>query len=300
MNSTLLKLAQSLGFKKDIDNLKSNTTEGIDSVSEVYDLLLTNIDRINVLESSLSGTSVANGSSGTSGVNGSAGSSGISGENGLSGISGESGSSGTSGANGSSGSSGVNGSEGSSGTSGVNGSSGTSGVNGSSGTSGESGSAGSSGTSGGNKKVAFSPMNISSCDTAPTAGTTQFYYLTIAEMDMTISKAKLWGYSGNDTVLFGIYRGTFGSHTLIGEGSAVCGLGPNVIDIIPKEGQTLDVTTGENLIVGFYPNGTSWRTIYDIGINDLIFGITNTNNINSMPATISGTATAVRFALTLY
>ncbi len=108
------------------------------------------------------------------------------------------------------------------------------------------------------------------------------------------------GYSGTDTVLFGIYRGTFESHTLIGEGSAVCGLGPNVIDIIPKEGQTLDVTAGENLIVGFYPTGTSWRTIYDNGINDLTFGLANTNNINSMPTTILGTATAIRFALTLY
>lgn len=213
MNSTLQKLAQSLGFKKDIDNIKSNTTEGVDSISEVYSLLLTNIDRINTLENNLSG--------GT-------------------------------------------------------------------------------GTTITNKNIAFSPMNISSCDLAPTAGTTQYYYLTIAEMDMTISKAKLWGYSGTDTVLFGIYRGTFDSHTLIGEGNAVCGIGPNIINITPKQGQTLDVTAGENLIVGFYPNGTSWRTIYDTGINDLNFAKTNTNNINSMPENIIGTATAVRFALTLY
>jgi hypothetical protein len=39
MNSTLQKLAQSLGFKKDIDNIKSNSTEGVDSISEVYNLL---------------------------------------------------------------------------------------------------------------------------------------------------------------------------------------------------------------------------------------------------------------------
>jgi len=213
MNSTLQKLAQSLGFKQDIDNLKSNTTEGIDSISEVYDLLLTNINRINTLENNLSGGTGATIT---------------------------------------------------------------------------------------NKNVAFSPMNISSCDSAPTAGTTQFYYLTIAEMDMTISKAKVWGYSGTDTVLFGIYRGTFESHTLIGEGSAVCSLGPNIIDIIPKEGQTLDVTVGEDIIVGFYPTGTSWRTIYDNGISDGLFAVSNTSNINSMPATILGTATAVRFALTLY
>ena len=213
MNSTLQRLAQSLGFKQDIDNVKSNTTEGIDSVSEVYNLLLTNIDRINSLENNLSGSNNFIES---------------------------------------------------------------------------------------NKKVAFSPMNISSCDTAPSAATTQYYYLTIAEMDMTISKAKLWGYSGTDTVLFGVYRGTFGSHTLIGEGSAVCGIGPNIINITPKAGQTLNVTAGENLIVGFYPNGTSWRTIYDVGINDLNFGLMNTNNINSMPSNIIGTSTAVRFALTLY
>ena len=98
------------------------------------------------------------------------------------------------------------------------------------------------------------------------------------------------GYNGTDTVLFGIYRGTFGSHTLIGEGSAVCGLGPNVIDIIPKEGQTLDITTGENLIVGFYPAGTSWRTIYDIGINDLMCELMNL--VVSIVLTLSGSANA--------
>jgi hypothetical protein len=218
MNSTLQRLIQSLGFKQDIDNVKSNNTEGVDSISEVYNLLLSNINRITSLENSLTGNTINTGTT----------------------------------------------------------------------------------TSTTNAKLAFSPMNISSCDLAPTAGTTQYYYLTIAEMDMTISKAKLWGYSGTDTVLFGIYRGTFASHTLIGEGSAVCNVGPNIINITPKQGQTLDVVAGENLIVGFYPNGTSWRTIYDTGINDLTFGLTNTNNINSMPSNIIGTATAVRFALTLY
>jgi hypothetical protein len=213
MSSTLQSLINALGFKQDIDKVKSNTEEGVDSISEVYDAVLANTTRITNLEETVN-----------------------------------------------------------------------------------------SGNLGGsvNKNVAFSPMNISSCDLAPTAGTTQYYYLTIAEVDMTISKAKLWGYSGTDTVLFGIYRGTFASHTLIGEGSAVCGVGPNVINITPKAGQSLSVTAGENLIVGFYPNGTSWRTIYDTGINDLTFGLTNTNNIANMPTTILGTSTPVRFALTLY
>ena len=151
-----------------------------------------------------------------------------------------------------------------------------------------------------NKKVAFSPMNISSCDLAPTAASTQYYYLTVAEMDMTISKAKLWGYSGSDLVMVGIYRGTLSSHTLIGEGSLTCGIGPNIINLTAKSGQTLNVTSGENLVVGIYPDGTSWRTIYDTGVSDITFGITNTSNLTSMPTTITGTATAIRFALTLY
>ena len=151
-----------------------------------------------------------------------------------------------------------------------------------------------------NKKVAFSPMNISSCDLAPTAASTQYYYLTVSEMDMLISNAKIWGYSGSDLVMVGIYRGTLSSHTLIGEGSLTCGIGPNIINITAKSGQNLNVTAGENLVVGFYPDGTSWRTIYDTGISDTTFGITNTSNVISMPSTITGTATGIRFALTLY
>jgi hypothetical protein len=158
----------------------------------------------------------------------------------------------------------------------------------------------STGGGGGVTSVAFSPINIGICDTAPTAASTQYYYQTVAEATMTISKAKLWGYSGSDTVLFGIYRGTFASLTLIGQGSITAGIGPNEITLTPEVGQTLDVTAGEDIVVGFYTNGTSWRTIYDTGISDVSFALINTANITTMPATPSGTGTAVRFALTLY
>ena len=149
--------------------------------------------------------------------------------------------------------------------------------------------------------MAFSPINVGICDTAPTAASTQYYYQTIAEATMTISKAKLWGFSGSDTVLFGIYRGTLPSSvTLIGQGSVTAGIGPNEITLTAEVGQTLDVTSGEDLVVGFYADGTSWRTVYDSGISDTAFGITNAANIGSMPASPTGTATAIRFALTLY
>ena len=149
--------------------------------------------------------------------------------------------------------------------------------------------------------VAFSPQDVSSADTAPTAASTQYYYQTISTVTGTISKVKLWGFSGTDLVRFGIYRGILGgSMTLIGQGSATCVTGPNEISLTAEVGQTLNLVVGENLVVGYYADGTSWRTIYDIGISDVLFGITNTTNITTMPATPTGTATGIRFACTLY
>jgi hypothetical protein len=152
-----------------------------------------------------------------------------------------------------------------------------------------------------NNPVAFSPQDISSADTAPTAASTQYYFQTISTVTGTISKVKMWGFSGSDLVRFGIYRGVLnGAMTLIGQGSLTCGTGANEISLTAEVGQTLNLTVGENLVVGFYGDGISWRTIYDVGISDAIFGITNTANITTMPATPTGTATGIRFACTLY
>jgi hypothetical protein len=149
--------------------------------------------------------------------------------------------------------------------------------------------------------VGFSPQDVSSADTAPTAASTQYYYQTISTVTGTISKVKLWGFSGSDLVRFGIYRGVLnGAMTLIGQGSLTCSTGANEILLTAEVGQTLNLTVGENLVVGYYADGISWRTIYDLGISDVIFGISNTANITTMPATPTGTATGVRFACTLY
>ena len=154
---------------------------------------------------------------------------------------------------------------------------------------------------GGSLSVGFSPQDVSAADTAPTAASTQYYYQTISTVTGTISKVKMWGFSGTDLVRFGIYRGTLGgSMTLIGQGSLTCSLGPNEISLTAEIGQTLNLVVGENLVVGYYADGISWRTVYDVGIADAIFGISNTANITTMPATPTGTATAIRFACTLY
>ena len=148
----------------------------------------------------------------------------------------------------------------------------------------------------------FSPMPISVCDTAPTANTTQYYYQTTSEITGSINRMKIWGFSGTDTCFVGIYRGTLGgTKTLIGVGTAVCSVGANDIVLTAKAGQTLDLIAGENLIVGFYPNGISFRSIYDVGVADLNFGIENTGNLaTELPATPTGTASAIRFACTLF
>jgi len=153
----------------------------------------------------------------------------------------------------------------------------------------------------GGATVAFSPMNVSNCELAPTAASTQYYYQTVAEVTMTLSKVKIWGYSGTDTVLFGVYRGKLqGSMTLLGQGSVTAVVGPNVITLTAQPGQTLDITAGEDLVIGYYADGTSWRTLYDNGISDINFGILNTTNIATMPASPTGPATNIRFACTLY
>jgi hypothetical protein len=147
---------------------------------------------------------------------------------------------------------------------------------------------------------AFSPIDVASSELNTVGATTQYYYQTIAGATMTISKAKVWGYSGTDTVLFGVYRGKFGSLTLIGQGSAVCSIGPNEINLIAEVGQNLQVTAGEDIVVGLYPSGISWTTVYSQGIGDANFAIENTANISTMPATPTGAGTETRFACTLY
>jgi hypothetical protein len=294
--STLARLKDSLGIDSQISRLISNTDPGIDSITEVYQALYelhqTSLAALEELEQQMLSISGPQGISGVDGSQGPEGPQGNVGPNGTNGIDGVQGPEGPQGFNGSEGFQGPQGSVGLIGPQGPQGNVGVNGIN---------GVQGFQGPPAVNSSVAFSPQDIADCDTAPTAATTQYYYQTISTVKGTISKAKLWGYSGSDTVLFGLYRGTLsGSMTLIGQGSSVCGIGPNVITLTATSGQTLDVEPGEDLVVGYYPNGTSWRTIYDVGISDLNFGITNTNNITTMPATPIGTATAVRFALTLY
>ena len=286
---TLDKLKESLGVDSQINKLLSNTDPGIDSISEVYQALYElhqqsaiAIEELETQLQNVQGATGPQGIAGLSGIDGATGPQGLTGSTGPQGIQGETGPQGLTG---------------STGPQGLTGSTGPQGLTGSTGPQGLTGSTGPQGIT---TATAFSPINVGVCELAPTAASTQYYYLTVAEVNMTVSKAKIWGYSGNDLVLFGLYRGTMSSHTLIGTGSLTCGVGPNVLNLTAVPGQNLTLSAGENIIVGLYADGTSWRTVYDAGISDLNFGVTNTNNITTMPSTILGTASGIRFAVTLY
>lgn len=244
MSSTIDRLKNSLGFGKQIDDLKDNETPEVDSIAELHSLILSGETRITQLEQLTDVATISGFSANTNTRLES-----------LETFSGQTNSR-------------LNDLE---------------------------------SNTGSTTNMAFSPMNVAVCDLAPTAASTQYYYQTVAEISMTISNAKMWGYSGSNLVLVGIYRGKLGgTMTLIGQGSKTCGMGPNEITLTAETGQNLTLTAGEDLVVGYYANGTSWRTVYDVGISDMYFGILNSSNITTMPSSPTGTATNIRFALTLY
>jgi len=91
--STFQILMDRIGLSQSINNLISNTQSGIDSITEVYDVLynlnINNSSQISQLEAQIIGlsSSYSVGINGTSGVNGSNGTSGTSGMSGTSGTS---------------------------------------------------------------------------------------------------------------------------------------------------------------------------------------------------------------------
>jgi len=151
----------------------------------------------------------------------------------------------------------------------------------------------------------FSPVNVANCDTAPTLDPdNQFYYQTVSEETITITKAKVWGAYGSADVTIGIYRGTLqNGATLVGQGTAPCGVSSNEILLGAEVGETLSFTPGEDMVVGIYTND-AWAPLKLDGYNLGEYGVfDNTNPGVSMPSSVNkstGTPSVVRFAITLY
>ena len=111
--------------------------------------------------------------------------------------------------------------------------------------------------------VAFSPQDVSSCD----------------------------------LIIFGLYRGILSSSTLIAQGGKNCVAGSNVIEL----SAAVNLVAGENIVVGLYIADSSWLTVYDKGVSDVVFGLKkNTVAITTMPLVPEGVESEIRFACTLY
>lgn len=152
----------------------------------------------------------------------------------------------------------------------------------------------------------FSPQPVSVADTAATAGTDHYYYQTVSEVTKTLSKMVVWGYSGTDNIIVGVYRGRLkgpaqtATLTLIGKGTAVGVVGPNAVTLTAIAGQNLNVVAGEYLVVALYTGGISFRFLYKPGISDVYFGQTSSTTITNLPNDPTNAASPIRFACTLY
>lgn len=162
--------------------------------------------------------------------------------------------------------------------------------------------------SGGAVSQGFSPMPVALCGNALAMTTAyNYYYLTIAEVDMTLGNLTLWGKSTGETgtVDFAVYRYPWGTGALMGTATLTgATYGPNNKVITEASPGSLAVTAGESIIVAIRRTTGTWNTISDNGLNDAMYGMVDTTGsaFPSTAPTVGGeiTASGKRFALTLW
>lgn len=162
--------------------------------------------------------------------------------------------------------------------------------------------------SGGAVSQGFSPMPVALCGNALAMTTGyNYYYLTVAEVDMTVANVTLWGKSTGETgtIEFAIYRYPWGTGALMGTASMIgATYGPNNKVITEASPGSLAVTAGENIIVAIRRTSGTWNTISDNGLNDAMYGMVDATGsaFPSTAPTVGGeiTASGKRFALTLW
>lgn len=162
--------------------------------------------------------------------------------------------------------------------------------------------------SGGGVSHGFSPIPVALCGNALTLTTAfNYYYLTVAEVDMTVANVTLWGKSTGETgtIEFAVYRYPWGTGALMGTATMTgATYGPNNKVITEASPGSLVVTAGENIIVAIRRNTGTWNTIEDNGFVDAMYGMVDATGsaFPSTAPTAGGeiTASGKRFALTLW
>ena len=173
------------------------------------------------------------------------------------------------------------------------------------------------GGGGGGGNMAFSPVPIAVCDMGLEIGGSTHIMLSIAEHDMTVAKATIWGANIGLTgdMELGLYRygGGWGSVTnvLIGKAALPTGLcvyGPNQLDWTAEGGQTLDITAGENIMIGIRNKDSepNFNPAGHLGIGDKMFGQQSMDLLVVFPPVAPGfeeelwDASNQRFGVTLW
>jgi len=162
--------------------------------------------------------------------------------------------------------------------------------------------------SGGGVSHGFSPIPVALCGNALTLTTSyNYYYLTVAEVDMTVANVTLWGKSTGETgtIEFAVYRYPWGTGALMGTATMTgATYGPNNKVITEASPGSLVVTAGENIIVAIRRTTGTWNTIEDNGFVDAMYGMVDATG-SAFPSTAPTAggeidASGKRFALTLW
>ena len=115
-------------------------------------------------------------------------------------------------------------------------------------------------------KTGFSPTNIAMCSEEMNFdGTTYWgaFFLSVVEETMTINRCDVFGVDEFETgdVEVMIYRYGWGSGAAVGLASGSCGYGPTSLSFIAQDGQTLDFTAGDKILIAIRRTSGSWRSI---------------------------------------
>lgn len=115
-------------------------------------------------------------------------------------------------------------------------------------------------------KTGFSPTNIAMCGEEMDFDAITYwgaFFLSVVEETMTINRCDVFGVDEFETgdVEVMIYRYGWGSGAAVGLASGSCGYGPNTLSFVVQDGQTLDFTAGDKILIAIRRTSGSWRSI---------------------------------------
>ena len=114
-------------------------------------------------------------------------------------------------------------------------------------------------------KTGFSPTNVAMCsEELDFDAITEWgaFFLSVVEETMTINRVDVFGVDEFDTgdVKVMIYRYGWGTGAAVGLATGACGYGPNTLSFVAQDGQTLDFTAGDKILIAIRRTSGSWKS----------------------------------------